>query len=183
MGRLDDALRQFDLVLEHNSEHSSATTYRLNCGIKVWSEDQYFEEISGACMRYLSNLNFQFARLNYVLSVLNDYQLATEIIETCLSFHPENQRAQLYRALVLSWKGDHDEAISSIKKSMMRWPESNDVCITAAQIEKNAAIQECSWNISTPCSNSTARAHCLVVSYIRNQSSPPFNHVETGFSR
>ena len=138
MGRLEDALRQFDLVLEHNSEHSSATTHRLNCGIKVWSENQYFEEISGACMRYPSNLNFQFARLNYVLSVLNDYQLATEIIETCLSFDPENQRAQLYRALVLSWKGDHDEASSSIKKSLMRWPESNDVWITAAQIEKNA---------------------------------------------
>ena len=138
MGRLEDALRQFDLVLEHNSEHSFATTHRLNCGIKVWSETQYFEEISGVCKRYPSNLNFQFARLNYVLSVSKDYQLATEIIETCLSYDPENQRAQLYRALVLSWKGDHDEARISIKKSLMRWPESNDVYITAAQIEKNA---------------------------------------------
>jgi glycosyltransferase involved in cell wall biosynthesis len=73
-----------------------------------------------------------------VLSVKKDYDLSIEIVNTCLHYHPDHQRSHLYFALVQSWRGEHKAARSSISKSLLRWPASNDVYITASQIEKNA---------------------------------------------
>ena len=77
-------------------------------------------------------------KLNYVLRVLKDHELALEVLETCLLHHPENQRAHLDKALVLSWMNQHEEAQRYVGKLIHRWPASNDVFITASQVEKNA---------------------------------------------
>lgn len=138
LGRIDDAIQYFEMILEVNPEHTSASIRRLKCGMKIWPEDHYFDEITRACAATPENLTHQFARLNYVLSVMKEYDLAMEIISICLQHHPRNQRARMYHALILSWRGEHQQARSSIDKSLLRWPSSNDVFITASQIEKNA---------------------------------------------
>ena len=138
MGELDDAISMFEQVLHLNPEHQSASQRRLKCGLKIWPEKKYFNEITQATERFPENINHQFARLNYVLSVEKDYDLALEIVNTCLHHHPDHQRSHLYLALVQSWRGEHEAARSSIGKSLLRWPSSNDVYITASQIEKNA---------------------------------------------
>ena len=138
MGRLQDAIGVFEQVLDINKNHQSAVQRRLKCGIKVWSEEKYSSEITTITKQHPENLNHQFARLNFVLSVLKDYDLALEIVRTCLKHHPNNQRSQLYFALVNSWLGNHRTARNTVSKCLVRWPESNDVHITASQIEKNA---------------------------------------------
>ena len=138
MGELSDAISMFEQVLHLNPEHQSASQRRLKCGLKIWTEKKYFNEITQATDRFPQNIKHQFARLNYVLSVKKDYDLALEIVNTCLHHHPDHQRSHLYLALVQSWRGEHEAARSSISKSLLRWPASNDVYITASQIEKNA---------------------------------------------
>jgi glycosyltransferase involved in cell wall biosynthesis len=138
MGELSDAISMFDKVLVLKPKHHSATQRRLKCGLKIWPEEKYFTEITQATLQFPQNINHQFARLNYVLSVSRDYELALEIVRTCLHHHPDHQRSHLYLALVHSWLGEHEAARSSISKSMVRWPTSNDVFITASQVEKNA---------------------------------------------
>lgn len=138
LGEIYDAIQYFEKILELNPEHSSALLRRLKCGMKIWPEEDYFDEITRACAANPENLTHQFARLNYVLSVMKEYDLAMEIISVCLQHHPENQRAQMYHALILSWRGEHQQARLSIDKSLVRWASSNDVFITASQIEKNA---------------------------------------------
>jgi glycosyltransferase involved in cell wall biosynthesis/Tfp pilus assembly protein PilF len=138
LGRLEDAINQFELILTLNPDHTFAENYRLRCGLKIWPEEKYFNQISETCRKNPDALNHQFARLNYVLSVMKDYEMGLEISQTCLQHHPENQRAHVYQALILSWLGHHDEARTSITKSIRRWPNSNDVFIAASQIEKNA---------------------------------------------
>ena len=138
MGKLNDAISLFQQVLELNSEHQSAYQYRLKCGLKIWPEEEYYSEITQATNRFPENINHQLARLNYVLSVKKDYDLSLEIINTCLHHHPDHQRSHLYFALIQSWRGEHKVARTSIRKSLLRWPASNDVYITASQIEKNA---------------------------------------------
>ena len=138
MGELADAISMFEQVLHLNFEHQSASQRRLKCGLKIWPEKKYFNEITQATERFPENINHQFARLNYVLSVKKDYDLGLEIVNTCLHHHPDHQRSHLYLALVQSWRGEHETARSSIRKSLLRWPASNDVYITASQIEKNA---------------------------------------------
>ena len=124
------------LILKPN--HQSASQRRLKCGLKIWPEEKYFTEITQATVQFPQNINHQFARLNYVLGVTKDYELALEIVRTCLHHHPDHQRSHLYLALVHSWRGEHKAARSCISKSMVRWPTSNDVFITASQVEKNA---------------------------------------------
>ena len=138
MGELSDAISMFDKVLVLKPKHHSATQRRLKCGLKIWPEEKYFTEITQATLQFPQNINHQFARLNYVLSVSRDYELALEIVRTCLHHHPDHQRSHLYLALVHSWLGEHEAARSSISKSMVRWPTSNDVFIAASQVEKNA---------------------------------------------
>ena len=138
MGELGDAISMFEQVLHLNPEHQSASQRRLKCGLKIWPEKKYFNEITQATERFPGNINHQFARLNYVLSVKKDYDLGLEIVNTCLHHHPDHQRSHLYLALVQSWRGEHEAARSSISKSLLRWPGSNDVYIAASQIEKNA---------------------------------------------
>ena len=139
LGRLPEAVNAYDQVLKLNTGHLSAIDLRIKCGLKIWSEKQYFEEITAATEAAPDNLNHQFAKLNFVLRVLKDYHLGLEIIETCLHHHPKNQRAHLEKALVLSWMNQHKEAQKCIRKLILRWPKSNDIFITASQIEKNAA--------------------------------------------
>ncbi len=138
LGRLPEAIRAYEQVIELNSEHSSAVNLRLRCGIKIWPEERYFEEISAATEASPDNLNYQFAKLNFVLRVLKDHELALEVLDTCLLHHPENQRAHLDKTLVLSWMNQHEEAQKYVRKLILRWPKSNDVFITASQVEKNA---------------------------------------------
>ena len=138
LGRLPEAIKAYEQVLELDSGHSSAIDLRLKCGLKIWPEEEYFAEISAATEASPDNLNHQFAKLNYVLRVLKDHELALEVLETCLLYDPENQRAHLDKALVLSWMNRHEEARECIRKLILRWPKSNDVFITASQIEKNA---------------------------------------------
>jgi glycosyltransferase involved in cell wall biosynthesis len=138
MGEVSDAISMFEQVLQLNPEHESASQRRLKCGLKIWPEEKYFDEITQVTNRFPENINYQFARLNYVLSVKKDYDLSIEIVNTCLNYHPGHQRSHLYFALVQSWRGEHKAARSSISKSLLRWPASNDVYITASQIEKNA---------------------------------------------
>lgn len=138
MGELSNAISMFEQVLHLNPEHHSASRWRLKCGLKIWSKGKYFNEITHATDRFSKNINHQFARLNYVLSVEKDYDLALEIVNTCLHHHPNHQRSHLYLALVQSWRGEHEAARASINKSLLRWPASNEVYITASQIEKNA---------------------------------------------
>ena len=138
LGRLPEAIRTYERVIELNSEHSSAVDLRLKCGLKIWPEEQFFEEISVATATSPDNLNHQFMKLNYVLRVLKDHELALEVLETCLIHHPDNQRAHLDKALVLSWMDQHEEARRYVGKLIHRWPASNDVFITASQVEKNA---------------------------------------------
>ena len=137
-GELSNAILMFEQVLDLNPEHQSASQRRLKCGLKIWPEEKYFNEITQATNRFPENINHQFARLNYVLSVEKDYDLAIEIVHKCLHHHPDHQRSHLYLALIQSWRGEHEAARSSISKSLLRWPASNDVHITASQIEKNA---------------------------------------------
>jgi glycosyltransferase involved in cell wall biosynthesis len=137
MGELSNAISMFEQVLHLNPEHHSASRWRLKCGLKIWSKEKYFNEITHATDRFPKNINHQFARLNYVLSVEKDYDLALEIVNTCLQHHPNHQRSHLYLALVQSWRGEHEAARASINKSLLRWPVSNEVYITASQIEKN----------------------------------------------
>jgi len=138
MGELSDAISMFEQVLRLNPEHESASQQRLKCGLKIWPKEKYFDEITQVTNRFPENIKYQFARLNYVLSVKKDYDLSFEIVNTCLHYHPDHQRSHLYFALVKSWSGEHEAARSSISKSLLRWPASNDVYITASQIEKNA---------------------------------------------
>ena len=138
MGELSDAISMFEQVLRLNPEHESASQQRLKCGLKIWPKEKYFDEITQVTNRFPENINYQFARLNYVLCVKKDYDLSFEIVNTCLHYHPDHQRSHLYFALVKSWSGEHEAARSSISKSLLRWPASNDVYITASQIEKNA---------------------------------------------
>ncbi len=138
LGRLEEAIALFDKVIEINPGHQSACQQRLKCGIKIWPESVYFDEITDATMQFPTDLNHQFDRLNYVLSVLKDYDLALKIVQTCLKHHPDNQRTQLYHALVRSWRNEHMGAQNIIERCLIRWPSSNDVFITASQIEKNA---------------------------------------------
>lgn len=138
MCELSDAISMFEQVLRINPKHQSASQRRLECGLKIWPEEKYFDEITQVTNRFPENINYQFARLNYVLNVKKDYDLSFEIVNTCLHYHPEHKRSHLYFALVQSWRGEHEAARSSISKSLLRWPASNDVYITASQIEKNA---------------------------------------------
>jgi glycosyltransferase involved in cell wall biosynthesis len=138
LGRLDEAIAAFETVLQLNPNHESASHRRLKCGVKMWSEDEFFEQITIATKAFPNNLNHQFARLNYVLSVKKDFALALEIVEMCLKYHPNHERSLLYLALVHSWMGNHNDARKAIRKCLIRWPASNDVHITASQIEKNA---------------------------------------------
>ena len=90
MGKLQDAIGVFEQVLDINKDHQSAVQRRLKCGIKVWSEEKYSSEITTITKQHPENLNHQFARLNFVLSVQKDYDLALEIVRTCLKHHPNN---------------------------------------------------------------------------------------------
>ena len=138
LGRLTEAINSYEQVLELDSKHSSAVDLRLKCGLKIWPEERYFEEISAASEASPDNLNHQFAKLNYILRVLKDHELALKVLDTCLLHHPENQRAHLDKTLVLSWMGQHEEAQKCVRKLIHRWPKSNDVFITASQVKKNA---------------------------------------------
>ena len=138
LGRLDEAIAVFETVLQINPDHESASQRRLKCGMKIWPEDEFFEQITIATEAFPNNINHQFARLNYVLSVKKNFDLALEIVELCLKYHPNHERSLLYLALVHSWRGNHDDARKAIRKCLTRWPASNDVHITASQIEKNA---------------------------------------------
>ena len=137
-GHLEKAVDQFDHILEINPSHHSAIDWRLKCGTKIWDEDFFFHEISLVTAKYPEKLNHQFSKLNFVLRVKKDLELAYEIISTCLHHHPDNQRAHTYYALILSMQGKHQQAKVSISQSTIRWPCSNDVLITASQIEKNS---------------------------------------------
>ena len=138
LGRLGEAITVFEKVLQINPDHESASRRRLKCGLKVWPEEEYFEQITIATEAFPNNINHQFDRLNYVLSVKKDFDVALEIVELCLKYHPNHERSLLYLALVHSWMGNHDDARKAIRKCLIRWPASNDVHITASQIEKNA---------------------------------------------
>lgn len=138
LGQLNDAITLFDSVLELKPEHQSASQRRLKCGLKVWPEKDYYNEITDATRTFPENINLQFDRLNYVLSVKKDLDMALEIIQSCLESHPDHQRSHLYHGLIHSWMGLHTEARSTIGKCLIRWPKSNEVYITASQIEKNA---------------------------------------------
>ena len=137
-GNLAEGIMQFERVLKINPTHESAANYRMQCGIKLWSEERYFQEISSYVKLYPDRLIHQLNRLNFVLSVRKDLDLALEIVNTCLAYYPDNQRTNMYHALVLSWQGRHEEARISVTKSISRWPDQNDVYITASQVEKNA---------------------------------------------
>ncbi len=137
-GDLEQAINQFDNILRINPSHQSAINWRLKCGTKIWDEDFFFHQISLVTAKYPENLNHQFGKLNFVLRVKKDLELAYEIISTCLHHHPDNQRAHTYHALILSMQGKHHQAKVSISQSKIRWPSSNDVLITASQIEKNS---------------------------------------------
>lgn len=137
-GDLHEAIIQFERVLKIKPAHESAANYRFQCGIKLWPEERYYQEISNYVQLYPDRLKHQLNRLNFVLSVLNNLDTAMEIVNTCLSYYPDNQRANLYHALVLSWQERHEEARTSINRSISRWPHKNDVHITLAQVEKNA---------------------------------------------
>lgn len=139
-GRLEKAICQFDSILKINPSHHSAIDWRIKCGTKIWDEDFFFHEISLLTARHPEKLNHQFSKLNFVLRVKKDLELAYEIISTCLHHHPDNQRAHTYHALILSMQGKHQQAKVSIGQSIIRWPNSNDVLITASQIEKNSGF-------------------------------------------
>lgn len=141
-GHLEKAIEQFDTILEINASHHSAIDWRLKCGTKIWDEDYFFHEISLLTAKYPEKLNHQFSKLNFVLRVKKDLELAYDIISTCLHHHPDNQRAHTYHALILSMQGKHQQAKMSISRSLIRWPNSNDVLITASQIEKNSGSPE-----------------------------------------
>ena len=132
-GRLEKAICQFDSILKINPSHHSAIDWRIKCGTKIWDEDFFFHEISLLTARHPEKLNHQFSKLNFVLRVKKDLELAYEIISTCLHHHPDNQRAHTYHALILSMQGKHQQAKVSIGQSIIRWPNSNDVLITASQ--------------------------------------------------
>lgn len=138
LGQLDDAIVLFESVLELKPEHQSASQWRLKCGLKVWPEEDYYNETTHATRSFPEDINLQFNRLNYVLSVKKDLDMALEIVQSCLESHPDNQRSYLYYGLIHSWMGLHVEARSTIGKCLIRWPKSNEVYITASQIEKNA---------------------------------------------
>ena len=142
LGQLDDAIVLFESVLEVKPEHQSASQRRLKCGLKVWPAEDYYEQITHATHSFPENINLQFDRLNYVLSVKKDLDLALEIVQSCLESHPDHQRSHLYDGLIHSWMGLHAEARSIIGKCLIRWPKSNEVYITASQIEKNAGEPE-----------------------------------------
>ena len=141
-GQLDAAIVLFETVLELKPEHQSASQRRLKCGLKVWPEEDYYREITHATRSFPENINLQFDRLNYVLSVKKDLDMALEIVQSCLESHPDSQRSHFYHGLIHSWMGLHAEARSTIGKCLTRWPKSNEVYITASQIEKNAGEPE-----------------------------------------
>lgn len=138
LGKLEEAIALFENIIQINPGHESAFQRRLKCGMKIWPESVYFDEITDATMQFPENINHQFDRLNYVLSVMKDHDLAMKIVHTCLRYHPHNQRAQIYESLIESWRGHHAEARRIIERCLIRWPSSNDVLIAASQVEKNS---------------------------------------------